>query len=108
MWEPTPLRLVSCLSWNCRGLGNPQIEDELVALVSSKDPKLVFLMETKVEKPTMERMGRKMSFNNIFVVPQLNRTGGLALLWRDDLSVDVQTYSDRHIDAIVDHGVDDT
>ena len=99
---------MSCLSWNCRGLGNPQIEDELVALVSSKDPKLVFLMETKVEKPTMERMGRKMSFNNIFVVPQLNRTGGLALLWRDDLSVDVQTYSDRHIDAIVDHGVDDT
>jgi len=99
---------VSCLSWNCRGFGNPQTEDELVALVSSKDLKLVFLMETKVEKPTMERMGGKMSFNNIFMVPRLNRMGGLALLWRDDLSVDVQTYFDCHIDAIVDHRVDDT
>uniref|UniRef100_A0A7N2LHI8 DUF4283 domain-containing protein n=1 Tax=Quercus lobata TaxID=97700 RepID=A0A7N2LHI8_QUELO len=108
VWEPTPLRSVSCLSWNCRGFGNPQTEDELVALVSSKDLKLVFLMETKVEKPTMERMGGKMSFNNIFMVPRLNRMGGLALLWRDDLSVDVQTYFDCHIDAIVDHRVDDT
>jgi len=40
---------MSCLSWNYRRLGNPQTEDELVALVTAKDPKLVFLMETKVE-----------------------------------------------------------
>ena len=51
---------MSCLSWNCRGLGNPQIEEDLATLVSKKDPKMVFLMETKVEKNTMERIGRKM------------------------------------------------
>ena len=63
---------MSCLSWNCRGLGNPQTEEELAALVSNKDPKMVFLMETKVEKTTMERIGRKMQFANIFVVPRVN------------------------------------
>ena len=66
---------MSCLSWNCRGLGNPQTEDELVALVSNKDPKIVFLMEMKLEKIPMERIGRKMQFNNIFVAPRLNMAG---------------------------------
>ena len=61
---------MSCLSWNYRGLGNPQTEEELVALVGNKDPKLVFLMETKVEKVVLERVGRKIQKSNIFVVPR--------------------------------------
>lgn len=65
-------------------------------------------METKVEKPTIERIGRKMQFANIFLLPHLNRGGGLALLWKAKISVYVQTYSNRHIDAIIDHGVNDT
>ena len=51
---------MSYLSWNCRGLGNPQTEDELIALVSNKDPKIVFLMETKLKKTSMERIGCRM------------------------------------------------
>ena len=98
---------MSCLSWNCRGLGNPQTEDELVAKVSNKDPKMVFLMETKSEKSTIERIGRKTQLTNTFVVPQVNNGGGLALLWKIDFQVDVQSYSERHIDAFIDHGVDD-
>ena len=60
---------MSCLSWNCRGLGNPQTEDELVVLVRNKAPKLVFLMEIKVDKAYLERIGRKIQFANLFVVP---------------------------------------
>ena len=48
---------MSCLSWNYHGLGNPQTKDEVVALVTAKDPMLVFLMETKFDKPTLERVG---------------------------------------------------
>ena len=98
---------MSCLSWNCRGLGNPQTEDELVALVGNKDPKLVFLMETKVEKVVLERIGRKIQKSNIFVVPRHNIGGGLSLFWPIDTRVDIQSYHDHHIDAIIDHGVDD-
>ena len=99
---------MSCLNWNCRGLGNPQIEDELIAFVSNKDPKIVFLMETKLEKIPMERIGRKVQFNNIFVMPHVNMAGGLALLWREEINLDIQTYFDRHIVAFIYHGVDDT
>ena len=70
---------MSCLSWNCRGLGNPQTEDELVALIRNKDPKLIFLMETKVEKSVLDRIGRKIQYANLFVVPRHNSGGGLAL-----------------------------
>ena len=92
---------MSCLSWNYCGLGNPQTEDELVALVGNKDPKLVFLMETKVEKVVLERVGRKIQKSNIFVVPRHNIGGGLALFWPIDTKVDIQSYSDHHIDAIL-------
>ena len=72
---------MSCLSWKCRGLGNPQTEDELVAMVHNKDPKLVFLMETKVEKVVLECIGRKIQFSNLFVVPRHNTGGRLALYY---------------------------
>ena len=98
---------MSCLSWNCRGLGNPQTEDELVTLVRNKDPKLIFLMETKVEKSVLVRIGRKIQYANLFEVPRHNTGGGLALFWTADSNVDVQSFSENHIDAIIDHGVDD-
>ena len=98
---------MSCLSWNCHGLGNPQIEDELVAFVSNKGPKLVFLMETKVEKVILDRIGRKIQFANFFVVPRHNQGGGLALFWPANMKIDVQSFSDRLIDVIIDHEVDD-
>ena len=98
---------MSCLSWNCRGLGNPQTEEELVTLVRNKGPMLIFLMETKVEKSVLVRIGRKMQYNNCFEVPCHNTGGGLALFWATDSNVDVQSFSDNHIDAIIDHGVDD-
>ena len=72
---------MSCLSWNCRGFGNPQTEAELADLVGKKDPKMVFPMETKVEKEVVERLSHKMQYLNFFVVPRYNRGGGLALLW---------------------------
>ena len=98
---------MSCLSWNCRGLGNPQTEAELADLVGKKDPTLVFLMETKVDSDVIEKLSRKMQFKNFFVVPRHNRGGGLALLWKETFAIKVLTSSDNHIDAVVDHGLDD-
>ena len=40
-------------------------------------------------------------FTNGLVIPSHGRSGGLALLWRKEINVDVQSFSDRHIDAIV-------
>ena len=68
---------------------------------------MVFLMETKVEKYVLEKVGRKIKYPNLFVVPHVNTRGGLALFWKCDFNVDVQSFSVNHIDAIINHGVDD-
>ena len=80
---------MSCLSWNYRGLGNPHKKDELVTLVRNKVPRLIFLMETKVEKSDLVRIGKKIQYANCFKVPRHNTGGGLALFWAVDSNVDV-------------------
>lgn len=32
----------------------------------------------------------------------------VALFWPADMTIDVQSFSNGHIDSIIDHGVDDT
>ena len=65
-------------------------------------------METKADKPTLERVGRKIHYTNLFFVPRVNIGAGLALYWKSETEVDVQTFSNCHIDAISNQGVDDT
>ena len=40
-------------------------------------------------------------FVNGLIIPSHGRSGGLAFLWKKEISVDVQSYSDRHIDATI-------
>ena len=92
---------MSALAWNCRGLGNPCTVTQLQKVVLEEDPSLVFLMETKFEVDEMARIKRKFERQQGLVVPCVNRGGGLALLWKSSLKVDIQTYSPRHIDAVI-------
>ena len=73
----------------------------LCKFVQRWDPNIVFLMETKLKKKRMEKEKEKASFNNGLVIPSSSRSGGLALLWKKDIVVEVQGYSGNYIDAIV-------
>ena len=64
-------------------------------------------METKADKPTLERVGRRIHFTNLFFVPCVNTGGGLALYWKSDFDVNVQSFSNLHINAFINQGVDD-
>ena len=46
---------MSALSWNCRGLRNLRTVRALQEVIASKDPILVFLMETKLSKEEMTK-----------------------------------------------------
>ena len=41
---------MSCLAWNCCGLKNLHVEEELEELIRAQDPLIVFLSETWFEK----------------------------------------------------------
>ena len=79
----------------------PYTVKTLQKTVLEEGPTLVFLIETKYVVSEMARIKRKLERQQCLVVPSVNRGGGLALLWKNSLTVDVQTYSPRHIDAIV-------
>lgn len=89
------------IAWNCRGLGNPLTVQVLVDMVHSKRPILVFLMETLSTNSRMSYIKNKLGFKGVFTVDSLGRNGGLALLWREEVQVHINSYSRNHIDAKV-------
>ena len=74
---------MSLLVWNCRGLGNLRTEDQLADFVWPKDPSVVFLAETWIDKARLEQVQRSIQFKNLFVVPRCNKARGLAILWKE-------------------------
>ena len=63
------------LGWNCQGLGNLWSVRVLGELVQRWDPKIVFLLETKIRKKAMEKVMEKINFVNGLIVPQRGRWG---------------------------------
>ena len=70
-------------------------------LVGVKVPKIVFLMETKQSVEEMRNIKEDLQYHAIFTVPSLGRSGSLAMIWKEDVDLHVQTCSQNHIDAIV-------
>ena len=80
------------LGWNCRGLGNLQTVRVLGKLVQQWDPKIVFLLETKIKKKAMEKVMEKINFVNGLIVPRKGRGRGLALLWKREIDLEIMGY----------------
>ena len=70
---------MSLLLWNCRGLGKPLTENELVRLIQEKDLSVAFIAETWTDEIRLDRTLSKINFDQKWVVLRLNRGGGLAL-----------------------------
>ncbi|KAL0000259.1 hypothetical protein SO802_019861 [Lithocarpus litseifolius] len=79
----------------------------LAEIVQAEAPSLVFLMETKLPLRAKNRMSNIKNFLGLtqgLVVPSEEKSGGLALLWKPNVKVDVQSSSRWHIDAVIDSG----
>lgn len=68
---------MNLLSWNCRGMGSPRAVRVFGDLVKSRNPDLVFLSETLVEKKIIKDIAAKFGFVNSFEVDRIGRGGGL-------------------------------
>lgn len=92
---------MSFLSWNCRGLGNPATIHVLMDLVHSRKLDVIFLMETLCNKSKLDLVKNQLGFSGLFVVNCLGQSGGLALLWKNTIELDIKGYSRNHIDSEV-------
>jgi exonuclease III len=94
------------LSWNCQGLGNPKTVRVLKKLLINYSPDLVFLMETKLKTSELDVNRIKWGFKNCLAVDcrgsGRDRAGGLALLWMEEFSLTISSFSQNHIQALCD------
>lgn len=83
------------LSWNCQGLGPPLTVCHLKALCLKYKPGIVFLMETRQQSGSMDKIRRKLGFDKGgYVIPR-EAAGGLPLWWRDDIKLQIFEKSDN-------------
>lgn len=95
---------MSLLSWNCRGFGNLRTVNALKNVVKQEEPTIVFLVEMKSDLEWMIKVRDLCKFKNGLIVPSRGKSGGLAMFWKEGIKLDIQTYSNSHIDALVDGG----
>ena len=89
------------LCWNCQGLGNPWTIRCFQKLLKDQAPTVCFLMETRLNKTGFEKHYREVKFPNKLIVKKHDSGGGLALLWKRDVSMDVINFTENHILAKV-------
>lgn len=80
---------MTTISWNCRGLAAATTSKELHDLVKCPKPAILFLMETRAQKESLDRVKRKFKFQNAFCVPALGTAGGLGLIWNNAYEIQI-------------------
>lgn len=89
------------LSWNCRGLAAASTIRELQQLCKAHMPSIIFLMETRAPAGRMENARRRLKFHQMFCVEACGRSGGLGLLWNDDIQVQIFSSSQNIIHTAI-------
>ena len=92
---------MSCLSWNCRGLGSPETVRLLTDLVREKKPEVIFLSETFCTSARISEIANKLNYEGSYGVDCRGHNAGLGLIWRCKDKVTILGSHDRYIDATV-------
>ena len=93
---------MSCLTWNCCGLGNLRTGKELVEIIRVKDSFIVFLAETLADEARLDTVQRNIEFDHQWMVQCEGRGGGLVIFWRSSVNLKVEGSDKYYIDAVID------
>lgn len=94
------------LAWKCRGLGNQIAVQELVDIVQAQHPRIVFLSEIWSDKEHMVHIKERLDFDDLFIILNDGWGGGLALLWKANTRVWVDSFLKYHIDFVIEGGLE--
>ncbi|KAL9688574.1 hypothetical protein QQ045_032997 [Rhodiola kirilowii] len=89
------------ISWNCRGAGGPRAVRSIRDVVTTHRPSILGLVETKKADGDWESIRCRLGYKGCFAVRSRGKSGGLAILWSEDVEVILQSYSYQHIDVKV-------
>jgi exonuclease III len=83
---------MSLISWNCQGAGKSLDSNKmnyLARLMHSTNAKVTFISETKTSKFNRAQLSNHFNITHSFVVPSEGRSGGLWLLWDNDIDLKI-------------------
>lgn len=89
------------LSWNPCGLGNSWGFTALRDLLKKEVPDLVILQEMKVKTYFFTFKKFIFDYSNCLGVNYEGRSGGLVILWKEDLDFKIPQYSSHHIHGVI-------
>jgi hypothetical protein len=94
------------LSWNCQGSGNLRTVRALKKLITSQNPDIVFLMETKQLSSNLNFLSYFRDTYNMKIIDCITsgggRAGGLALLWNNcNFDIDIKMHDFNYIDFLI-------
>jgi hypothetical protein len=92
---------MNCVSFNCRGSGNAPTARELAVISQVWRPSIFFLCETRQNKNKVRRLRHRLGLKGFAGNSSNGLSGGLALFWHEQISVQVQLVNERVIDAYV-------
>jgi len=92
---------MNALAWNCRGLWNSRIVQELCNYVKLHHPKLVFLSETRMSASRSKNLRWKIGLKHSLAVDSDGLSGGIVLFWDESISVSLLSQGERYIDVLV-------
>ena len=92
---------MSCIKWNCRGLGNAATVKELREIAKKCAPTVLCVIETQVNKARVEGLKGTLGYDNAFVVSISGRGEGLGLYWNKNTKVEILPFFQYHIDSII-------
>jgi hypothetical protein len=92
---------------NYRGLKNDAAVRALREAQGRCDPDVMFLSETHLDRNGCERLRLKTMMNGALFAPSDGRSGGLALLWKNSVTIDLKMIHNNYIDVIVNGGTEE-
>uniref|UniRef100_A0ACD5YLP3 Uncharacterized protein n=1 Tax=Avena sativa TaxID=4498 RepID=A0ACD5YLP3_AVESA len=88
------------IGWNCQGKGKnldrSNKMEYLARLMNSTSAQVIFVSETRSSKITPVQLNTRFNIAGSFVVPSVGLSGGLWLLWSDEVQVSVE-FSNRYL-----------
>ena len=95
------------IGWNCRGKGkslfNSNKMDYLAKMMRSTAAQVIFVSETRSAKCTTADLNNRFNIHASFVVPSVGLSGGLWLMWSDEIRLDIKLSSRYFILALAMH-----
>lgn len=84
---------MNILAWNCQGIANRKTRHALKLLIQKHQVPLVFLSETHCDERHHKTLPKALGLPHIGHFDRINRSGVVAMLWDDSVSMHV-----RHVE----------